>query len=84
MLYAQEQTTLTFNGETRNVSELSPKVQALVAIHTKWKNELVDAKLKVEQVSAAIRALEQEMTAVLSAELAPDAAKEATPETPAT
>lgn len=79
--------TLTVDGHEYPVAQFSETVQRLVAIHTEWRNDLQEERLKVAKTEAAMRALDAELAQTVAAELqaqaAREAANQATAETPA-
>lgn len=72
--------TLTVDGTEYTVDSFSETVQRLVAIHTKWRNELQDERLQVAKTEAAIRALDVELTQTVATELAERGVGAASPE----
>lgn len=80
-MYVKQPETITYDGKELNVSELNQLCQTLVAIHTKWRNELIDARLEVDKSNAAIRAAEIQLSEAIAAFLnPPEASGETTPE----
>ena len=80
--------TLTVDGREYPVAQFSETVQRLVAIHTKWRNDLQEERLNVAKTEAALRALDAELAQTVAAELqaqtAGEATDQATAETPST
>jgi hypothetical protein len=53
--------TITVDGVEYQVANLSVQTQALVTIHTTWREELQKARLEVAKLEAALRSLEVEL-----------------------
>jgi hypothetical protein len=66
----QAPTNITIDGVDHPVSAFSDSVQRLVQIHTEWRNQLSTERMAVAKTEAAIRALDTELTQLVSAELA--------------
>lgn len=63
--------TVTIDGQEYPVTQFSQNVQQLIAIHTKWRNELTEERLAVAKTENAIRALDSELAATIAQELQP-------------
>lgn len=66
----QVPTTITVDSVDYPVASFSESVQRLVTIHTEWQNELSKERMAVAKTEAAVRALNAELTQLVSAELA--------------
>ena len=82
-MYSNVPETLTFDGVEHKLADLSKKTQSLVFVYTKWQNELVDARLEVDKVTAALREAEAQLTASVKEDLAPKEPAAANDETAA-
>lgn len=65
----QAPTSITVDSVDYPVSGFSESVQRLVAIHTEWQNELSKERMAVAKTEAAVRALNAELTQLVSSEL---------------
>jgi hypothetical protein len=70
--------TITVDGVEHALDSFGPEVKQLVAIHQKWEKELVDARLQVALVEAALRDLNKELTAKIQEALETSVDEEAT------
>lgn len=61
--------SITIEGVEYPVQNFSETVQRLVAIHTEWRNDLQAERLSLAKTEAAVRALDTEISQVVSAEL---------------
>lgn len=71
--------TITVDGVEHEVEKFSDKVKQLVGIHTRWRTELLDARLEVAKTEAAIRSVEAELSQNVAAELNPEVPEAETP-----
>lgn len=63
--------TITIDSVEHKVADFSETVQRLVAIHTEWRNQLVEERLAVAKTEAAIRSLDAELSQTVTTELNP-------------
>lgn len=63
--------TITIDGVEHTVADLPPAVGALVSVHTRWANELADARYEVAKTEAAIRQVEAEIVRAVKASTEP-------------
>jgi hypothetical protein len=61
--------TVTIDGKEFPVSQFSDNVKQLIAIHTQWRNELTEERLKVAKTENALRALDAELSQTIAQEL---------------
>ena len=70
--------SITIDGVEHQVADLPTEVATLVAVHTRWANELADARYEVAKHEAAIRQVEAEIVRAVKT-----ASAEVAAETPA-
>lgn len=72
--------TVTIDGQEFPVSQFSDNVKQLIAIHTQWRNELTEERLKVAKTENALRALDAELSQTIAQELQAPVADQSTSE----
>ena len=71
--------TITVDGAEHDLSSFSDEIQKLVAIHQKWEGDLVEKRLGLAQIEAALRDLTRELSGKIKESLDAQAAAAATP-----
>ena len=66
---AEQIKTITVDGVEHELSSFSSDVQRLVGIHQHWEGKLIEARLQVPMIEAAIRDLTRELTAKIKEQL---------------
>jgi hypothetical protein len=61
--------TVTIDGQEFPISKFSNNVYQLILIHTQWRNELTEERLKVAKTENALRALDAEISQTIAQEL---------------
>ena len=74
--------TITVDGVEHELSSFSNEIQKLVAIHQKWESDLVEKRLGLALIEAALRDLTRELSGKIKESL--EAAVEVAPEAEAT
>ena len=56
--------TITVDGAEHDLSSFSDEIQKLVAIHQKWEGQLIDTRLELAQIEAALRQKRQALSQI--------------------
>lgn len=69
--------TITVDGTEHDLTTFPPEVQKLVAIHQNWEGKLVEKRLEMAMIEAAVRDLTRELTGKIKEALEAPVAEEA-------
>ncbi len=75
--------TLTIDGKEYDLEVFSDQVKNYVALRTRWANDLSDERVKAAKTEAALKALDAELSQLVTKEVKEMAEKSAPAETPA-
>lgn len=75
-MYSNVPETLTFDGRELKLADLSQKTKALAFVYTKWLNELTDARLEVDKLTAALKEAEAQLADSVKQDVGGEAAND--------